>query len=125
MRTRIFTLSALLLALGSTVVAAQSSLLPPNLKSASAALVVDRLLAGREALALSADQAAQLTLLSTRLHRGRGHLVIAGLDRVPGKSVPRIERTGTTAAEAFRQASALLTPAQQARAGVVLKEPRG
>lgn len=120
MRTRILTLTALIFALESSVTAAQNHPLPANLKSASAALVVDRLLAGREALALSADQAARLTALSTRLHHDRGRPVITGLDRVPGKSVPVVERIKTTATEAYRQASAVLTSEQQARAAELL-----
>lgn len=116
MGTRILSLAALILALESTVAAAQSSALPSNLTAASAALVIDRLLAGRESLSLTADQATRLTRLSARFHRDRGHPVIAGLDRVPGKSVPRIRRVNTTATEAFRQASAVLTPEQQAEA---------
>ncbi len=110
MRTRILTLAALILALESTVATAQSLALPSNLASTSAALVIDRLLAGRESLALTADQATRLTRLSTRFRYDRGHTVIAGLDRVPGKSVPRVQRVRTTATEAFRQASAVLTP---------------
>lgn len=121
MHSRILTLAALLVALESTVAGAQNNPLPPHLKSAGAAMVVDRLLAGREALALNADQAAQLTRLSTRLHYDRGRPVITGWDRVPGHSVPRIERIKTTASEAFHQASSVLTADQQAKAAQLLE----
>ena len=120
MRTRILTLATLIFALESSVATAQSLALPANLKSASAALVIDRLLAGREVLALNADQAARLSQLSHRLHHDRGRLVVTGLDRVPGKSIPRIARIKTTSTEAFREASALLTAEQQAKAARLL-----
>ncbi|MEO8140638.1 MAG: hypothetical protein ABI742_13375 [Gemmatimonadota bacterium] len=124
MRTRILSLAALFLALEGSVAVAQNYALPANLTSASAAAVVDRLLAGREALALTADHASRLTVLSTRLHHDRGRAVVTGLDRVPGKSVPRTERIKTTATEAFRQASAILSPTQQAAAARLLDTPR-
>ncbi len=125
MRTRILTLTALILALESTVAGAQPHAPPLKLKPASAALVVDPLLAGRETSALSADQAGRLTLLSTRLHHDHRHPVVAGLDRVLGKSVPRIDRIQIAATEAFRLASAVVTPEQQAEAARLLEGPHG
>jgi hypothetical protein len=123
MRTRILTLAALIFALESTIATAQTLALPANLRTASPALVIDRLLAGREVLQLTTDQANRLTHLATRLRHDRGRLVIAGLDRAPGKSVPRIERKKTTAAEAFRQASAVLSGEQVAKAVRLLAGP--
>lgn len=120
MRTRILTLATPIFALESSVATAQSLAWPGNLKSASAALVIDRLLAGREALALTSDQAARLTQLSTQLHHDRGHLIVTGLDRVPGKSIPRLTRMKTTSTEAFRQAASLLTTEQQTKAARLL-----
>ncbi len=120
MRTRILTLATLIFALESSVATAQSLALPGNLKSASAALVIDRLLTGREALALTSDQAARLTQLSTRLHHDRGHLVVTGPDRVPGKSIPRLTRIKTTSPEAIRQAASLLPTEQPAKAARLL-----
>lgn len=120
MRTRILTLAALIFALESSIATAQSVALPTSLKRVSAAQVIDRLLAGREVLALNPDQATRLTQLSTRLHHDRGRLVVIGLDRVPGKSIPRLARIKTTSTEAFRQAAALLTTEQQARAARLL-----
>ena len=123
MRTRILTLATLIFALESSVATAQSLALPGNLKSASGALVIDRLLAGREALALTADQSTRLTLLSSHFHHDRGRLVVAGLDRVPGKSIPRLTRINTTSTEAFRQAASLLTTEQQTKAARLLDTP--
>lgn len=114
MRARILALTALILALGSSVIAAQT--LPAHLNNVPAATVIGRILAGRDQLALTADQVARLTDLEARLRHDRGHTLITGLDRVPGKSVPRVERVRTTAREAFRQASALLSAEQQAKA---------
>lgn len=118
MRIRILLLTALILALGSSVIAAQT--LPAHLKNAPASTVIGRILAGRDQLALSADQVARLTVLENQLKHDRGRLVVTGLDRVPGKSVPRVERVRTTATEAFRQASALLSSEQQAKASRLL-----
>lgn len=114
MRTRILTLTALILALGTSLLAAQT--LPAHLKTAPAATVIERILAGRDLLELNGDQVARLTRLVEQLRHERGRPAVTGLDRVPGKSVPRIARTGTTAAEAFRQASALFNAEQQVKA---------
>jgi hypothetical protein len=118
MRARILALTALILALGSSVIAAQT--LPAYLKNAPAATVIGRILAGRDQLALSAEQVARLTVLENQLKHDRGRTVVTGLDQVPGKSVPRVERVKATAAEAFRQASALLSTEQQAKASRLL-----
>ncbi len=118
MCTRILTLTALIIALGSSAIAAQTP--PAHLKNPPAATVIGRILAGRDQLALSADQVARLTVLENQLKHDRGRTVVTGLDRVPGKSVPRIDRVTTTATEAFRQASALLSSEQQAKASRLL-----
>ena len=118
MRARILTLTVLILAVGSSVIAAQT--LPAHLKNAPAATIIGRILADRDQLALTADQVARLTDLEAHLRHDRGRTVVTGLDRVPGKSVPRVERVRTTATEAFRQASALLRAEQQAKASRLL-----
>ena len=121
MHTRILTLLALILTLGTSNTWAQS--LPAHLKSAPAAAIIGRILAGREQLDLKADQVARLSRLEEQLRRDRGRSVLAGLNRVPGKSVPRIKRRRTTATEALRQASALLTVEQQAKVTRLLETP--
>jgi len=118
MRTRILTLTALILALGTSLLAAQT--LPARPKTAPAATVIERILAGRDLLELNGDQVARLTRLAERLRNERGRPVVTRLNRVPGKSVPRITRTRTTAAEAFRQASVLLNAEQQVKANRLL-----
>ena len=80
MRARILTLTALILALGSSVIAAQ--ILPAHLKNAPAATVIGRILAGRDQLALSADQVARLTVLENQLKHDRGRTEVTGLDQI-------------------------------------------
>ena len=121
MRTRILTLAALILTLGNSVVAART--LPAHLRAAPASTVVERILAGRDQLGLNADQVERLTQLEAQLRHDRDHPVVTGLDRVPGKSVPRIERRKTTASEAFRRVSAVLTAEQQINATRLLQTP--
>jgi hypothetical protein len=118
MRTRILTLTALFLALGSSVVAAQT--LPAHLKNAPAVTVIGRILAGRDQLALNAEQVARLVALEDRLKHDRGRTFVAGLNRAPGKSVPRFKRVRTSATEAFRQASAILSAEQQTKTARLL-----
>jgi|SRR5690606_2650197 len=113
MRIRILTLVALILAMGTSDIRAQT--LPAHFSSAPAAAIVGRILASREELALSADQVVRLTALESQLKHERGRAVVAGRGRAPGKSVPRIRRRLTTAGQALRQASALLTVDQQAK----------
>lgn len=119
MRARILILAALILASGTSIIVAQT--LPTHLKTAPAARVIDRILAGRDQLELNADQLTRLTQLREQLRQERGRPVVTGLDRVPGKPVPRIGRVKTTATEAFRRASALLDPEQRARATRLLE----
>lgn len=118
MRTRILTLAALILALENSVVAGQT--LPASLKIAPAATVVGRILAGRDQLGLNPEQVARLAKLEQRLQHDRGRPVVTGLDRAPGKSVPRIERVKTSATGAYRQALRVLRPDQQATAARLL-----
>lgn len=101
MRARIRTLTALIPALGSSVVAAQAP--PALLRNAPAATAIGRLLAGREQLALSAGQVARPTALENQLKHAPGCAVGRGLGRVRAKAVPRLDRVGTTATEAFRR----------------------
>ena len=75
--------------------------------------VVDCLLAQSAELHFTDQQVVDLKALSTRLGHERGRLVITGFDKVPGKSVPWIERRKTSPQKAFKEAMALLTPEQQ------------
>ncbi len=118
MRTRILTLTALILALGSSVNAAQP--LPAHLRNVPASTVLDRILAGRGELGLNPVQVERLTVLSNQMRHERGRLVVRGLDGVPGKSVPRLERIRTSATEAFHQALRVLDPDQRAKASQLL-----
>ncbi len=120
MRHRLTALAALIIALHAEVSYAQNYSLPPDLRDAPAPWVVDRLLTGREALALSPDQVTSLTALSSHLAHERGHFVIIDLDQVPGRSVPRLKRVKTTAEQAYHQALKLLSPEQQAQTAKVL-----
>ncbi len=120
MRNRLIALAALIFALHAEVSYAQNYPLPPDLRTAPATVVVDRLLAGREALALSPEQVASLTTLSSHLAHERGHFVIIDLDQVPGRSVPRLMRVKTTADQAYHQALKILSPEQQGQAAKLL-----
>ncbi len=120
MRRHFFTTAVLFLALTGPVAAAQAPELPAKLRSTAPWVVVDRILAGREVLALSTDQVTRLSRLAEHLRAERGRLVFTGLDRVPGKSVPRYARKRTTAGEAYRQAVTVLSAEQQARVAPLL-----
>jgi hypothetical protein len=60
-------------------------------------------------------------VLSSRLRRDRGHLQVAGLDRVPGKAVPRLVRVFMTPEQALRSALGLLTYPQRLEAARLLE----
>ena len=87
-------------------------------------VIADRLLEHREELSLTREQVDDLAALSGRLRRDRGRLQIAGLDRVPGKSVPRYERVYRTRSDARRMAFKLLTPPQRLEADKILDSNR-
>ena len=76
-------------------------------------VIVDRVLEHRNDLSLTREQIDDLAALSSKLRRDGGRLQIAGLDRVPGKSVPRYKRVYRTRADAKRMVLKLLTPPQR------------
>lgn len=83
-------------------------------------VIVDRLLEHHQELSLTKKQEDDLAALSVQLRRDRGRLQIAGLDRVPGKSVPRYERVYKTSTDARRMAFKLLSPPQRLEAEKLL-----
>lgn len=97
---------------------AQSSR-PPRVRSEAAYLMVDRLVAHREALALTEHQVHDLTTLSHRLRHPR----VVGFDGAPGKAVPRIERARPTPDDARRLALRHLNPEQRRQAVAILDPP--
>jgi hypothetical protein len=82
--------------------------------------VVDTLLSHRQELSLTSGQVDSLTALAVRIREDRGRLQIAGLDRVPGKSVPRFARVYLVRREARGMALRLLTPDQRVEADKLL-----
>jgi len=78
--------------------------------------VVDQLLSHREQLSLDQRQMTALRELSRRLGEIHGAPRIAGLDRVPGKSVPRFTQASPSRDQAVRSALALLTSGQRLEA---------
>jgi len=115
LRSAILAAAVLLPARNATLAA---SLKPPHREASY--VLVERLLAHREALSLSTRQVTDLTALSTSLRQDRGRLRIAGHDRVPGKAVPRVERVRPTVSEARQRALHLLTPRQRGEAEKIL-----
>jgi hypothetical protein len=87
----------------------------------SAPVLVSQLLAHRQELSLTAGQVDSLTTLSDRIRQDRGHLQIVGLDRVPGKSVPRFARVYPVRREAKEMALRLLTPDQRVAVDELLR----
>jgi hypothetical protein len=86
---------------------ATAALLPLRAEAASASAmlvtnptppyaVVDQLLRHRDYLSLDDRQVTALIELSSWLRQARASLQVAGLDRVPGKSVPRFVRDDQT-----------------------------
>jgi len=116
MRTRFLIVAALAIAVAMPVSATPVS---PSPKPSTAAQAIERLLTNRDALKLTTDQVTGLTQLATRAARER--VRVAGLDRVPGKSVPRAVRERTSVTEAVRQALALLSTGQRNKAVELLK----
>lgn len=93
---------------------------PTPAKSAQA--VVGQLLSHRQELALTSGQVESLTALAVRIREDRGRLQIVGLDRVPGKSVPRFARVYRVRREARGTALRLLTPDQRVEAHRLLRD---
>jgi len=83
--------------------------------------VVGTLLSHREELSLTSGQVDSLTALAVRIREDRGRLQIVGLDRVPGKSVPRFVRVYPVRREARGTALRLLTPDQRVEADRLLR----
>lgn len=84
--------------------------------------VVGRLLAHQQQLALTSGQIDALRALADRIRTDRGRLQIAGLDRVPGKSVPRFARVYAIRRAAKETAFRLLTPEQLTVADELLRD---
>jgi len=82
--------------------------------------VVDTFLSHRQELSLTSGQVDSLTALAVRIREDRGRLQIVGLDRVPGKSVPRFARVYLVRREARGMALRLLTPDQRVEADKLL-----
>ena len=82
--------------------------------------VVGTLLSHRQELSLTSGQVDSLTALAVRIREDRGRLQIVGLDRVPGKSVPRFARVYPARREARGMALRLLTPDQRVEADRLL-----
>lgn len=82
--------------------------------------VVGQLLSHRQELALTSGQVDSLTALAVRIREDRGRLQIVGLDRVPGKSVPRFARVYPIRREAAGMSLRLLTPDQRVEADRLL-----
>lgn len=89
----------------------------------SARVAVGTLLSHREGLSLTRGQVDSLSALATRICEDRGRIQIAGLDRVPGKSVPRVARVFRVRREAKGLALRLLTPDQRMEAEKLLDGP--
>jgi hypothetical protein len=89
-----------------------------------AEVVISSLLAHRQELALSTAQVDSLTALADRSREDHGHLQIVGLDRVPGKSVPRFVRVYPVRERAGAMALRLLSPRQRQDAASILREGR-
>jgi hypothetical protein len=99
---------------------AQASARTEHAPAESAEAVVGELLSHRQELSLTSGQVDSLTALSVRIREDRGRLQIVGLDRVPGKSVPRFARVYPVRREATGMARRLLTPDQRVEADKLL-----
>jgi hypothetical protein len=85
---------------------AQASARTEPTHAQNAQTVVGELLSHREELSLTSVQVDSLTALAVRIREDRGRLQIVGLDRVPGKSVPRFARVYPVRLEATGMALA-------------------
>lgn len=99
---------------------AQTSVTAARIRADSANKVIGELLAHRQQLSLSSGQIDSLTVLATRIREDRGRLQIVGLDRVPGKSVPRFARAYPIQRKARAMAFRLLTADQRVEADKIL-----
>jgi hypothetical protein len=99
---------------------AQASARSEPTRVQNAETVVGELLSHRQELSLTSGQVDSLTALADRIREDRGRLQIVGLDRVPGKSVPRFARVYAVRREAKGMALRLLTPDQRVEADKLL-----
>jgi hypothetical protein len=99
---------------------AQASARSEPTRAQNAEAVVGELLSHRQELSLTSGQVDSLTALAVRIREDRGRQQIAGLDRVPGKSVLRFVRVYPVRREATGMALRLLTPDQRVEAGKLL-----
>lgn len=99
---------------------AQASARTEPTHAQNAHAVVGELLSHRQELALTSGQVDSLTALTLRIREDRGRLQIAGLDRVPGKLVPRFARVYSVRRGAREMALRLLTPDQRVEADKLL-----
>jgi hypothetical protein len=95
---------------------AQASTRSEHIRAQNAQAVVGELLSHSQELALTKGQVDSLTALAVRIREDRARLQIVGLDRVPGKSVPRFVRVYPVRREARGTALRLLTPDQRVEA---------
>jgi hypothetical protein len=99
---------------------AQASARSEPTRAQNAEAVVGQLLSHRQELSLTSGQVDSLTALAVRIREDRGRLQIAGLDRVPGKSVLRFVPVYPVRREATGMALRLLTPDQRLEADKLL-----
>ena len=77
---------------------------------------VAELLDHRQELSLTQAQVDSLTTLAARVRTDHGQIRVTGLDRVPGKSVPRLARVYPARRMAIGLALGLLTHDQRLKA---------
>lgn len=99
---------------------AQASAQTEPIHAQNAEAVVGELLSHRQELALTGGQVDSLTALAVRIREDRGRLQVVGLDRVPGKSVPRFARVYPIRREAKGMSLRLLTADQRVEADKLL-----
>jgi len=100
---------------------AQAPARTEHTRAPNAQAVIGEPLSHRQELALTSGQVDRLTALAVRIREDRGRLQIVGLDRVPGKSVPRFARVYPVRREAKGMALRLLTPDQRVEADKLLR----
>ena len=87
-----------------------------------ARVLVGELLSHRQELSLTSGQVEKLTTLAVRIREDRGRRQVVGLDRVPGKAVPRFALVYPFQREARATALRLLTPDQRLEADRILHD---